>query len=277
MTVGKKLSYAGRRIFFVTRKTTLDKYKNNNENKRCTMSIHTPPLTPGDTMHHPLPKLLFAFAMLAAQAGLVHADVMTGSHVTFETRGWTPVSAVGDTFTLSNPTYAQDGAISSFLDRSTFQFTAQEGYYMTGNFHVVMDISYAIPEPVVSRSLFISAGYDVLYPPCEQCGPFDSAQVDYANGYANGQEAEGVLHLDYGNTNGAGAYERLFLASLLYASFQELYGEFRVDSYAITVETRPLASAVPELPPVAMLGAGLALLGYSARRRRPGRACATRR
>ncbi|MET0322653.1 MAG: hypothetical protein ABW069_18190 [Duganella sp.] len=218
-------------------------------------------------MSQPFPKLLLALAMFAAQAGTAHADVMTGSHVTFDPRGWTPVSAVGDTFTLSSPPYAQDGSISAFLDRSSFQFKAQDGYYMTGNFHVVLDISYTIPEPVVSRSLFISAGYDVLYPPCEQCGPFDSAQVGYANGYADGQQAEGVLHLDYGNTGAAGAYERLFLASLLYASFQELYGEFRVDAYAITVETRPLASAVPELPPVALLGAGLSLLGWCARRR----------
>ena len=219
-------------------------------------------------MPHPLSTLLLAVTALTAQAGLAHAEVMTGSHATFDPRGYTPVSVVGDTFTVSSATYSQNGSPFPFLDRASMQFIAQEGYYLTGKFHVVMDISYSMPDQIFNRALDISAGYDALYPPCEQCGPFDSALVGYGNGYASGRESEGVLHLDYGNdTAVTGTYERLFFASFLYASFNELYGQFRVDSYAITVQTMPLASAVPELPPAAMLGAGLAVLALYARRR----------
>lgn len=219
-------------------------------------------------MPHPLSTLLLAVAALAAQAGPAHAELMTGSHATFDSRGYTPVSVVGDTFTVSSGTYSQNGSGFPLFDRASMQFVAQQGYYLTGKFHVVMDISYAMPDQIFNRALDIYAGYDVLYPPCLQCGPFDSAFIGYSNGYAIGKEAEGVLHLDYGNdTAVAGTYERLFFASVLYASFNELYGQFRVDSYAITVQTMALTSAVPELPPAAMLGAGLGVLALYARRR----------
>jgi hypothetical protein len=211
-------------------------------------------------MSYPLLRLLFAVAVLLAHTSVVRADVLAGDHVTFDTGRLNGVSVAGDTFTLSDVPYTQDGP-GFYFNEWLFELTAAEGYYMTGNFHISMEVRYTIPEPIMARSLFITQAYVVLWPPCAPCGPNYSEQVDRGSADAEGTEAEGMLHLDFGNTAAAGAYNRLYFSTLTLGAFQELQGQFQVTSYAVTVDTRPLASTVPELPPAALLGAGLGLLG----------------
>ncbi|MET0322652.1 MAG: hypothetical protein ABW069_18185 [Duganella sp.] len=211
-------------------------------------------------MRHPLPALLFVAAAFLSHTGMARADVLAGDHVTFDTGRQTGIGVAGDTFTLSDVPFTQDGP-GFYFNEWLFELKAAEGYYMTGNFHVAMEVRYTIPEPFESRSLSIAQAYVVLWPPCAPCGPGYSERVDRGSGSAEGTEADGVLHLDFGNTAATGAYDRLYFATLTLGSFRELQGQFQVTSYAVTVETRPLTSTVPELPPAALLGAGFGLLG----------------
>nr|GEU28584.1 hypothetical protein [Tanacetum cinerariifolium] len=136
---------------------------------RMTSAPLTQPHRPGAPMRHPLPALLFAAAAFLAHTGMARADVLAGDHVTFDTGRQTGIGVAGDTFTLSDVPFTQDGP-GFYFNEWLFELKAADGYYMTGNFHVAMEVRYTIPEPFESRSLSIAQAYVVLWPPCAPCG-----------------------------------------------------------------------------------------------------------
>ena len=119
---------------------------------------------------------------------------------------------------------------------------------------------------------------DVLVPPCptSACGPFDSKFIGGVEGYASVSATgptSGIWTITSNVNPASGKYNTLFASLSEYYYLDPAYGSITVNSLTINFDTvelsRPaLASPVPELPPMAMFGAGVLALGLHARLRK---------
>ena len=224
-------------------------------------------------MNKTILKLLSAAALAAAVAAPAFADTIHGSDVDVTVSGFTPVSSTGNSFTFTGGSYVGDGSPNSMLYKTLFIADAHDGKALTGKMSFAMDVQYQFaappaPQPADSYFAYASGSIDVLAPRCDRCGPFDSDLLGNVRGAGNATAttpSSGTISFVSDASNATGRYDNL-IAYLFYGlTLDPAYGSMNITSLTMSFDTVNAASPVPELPPLAMMGAGLAALGLCAR------------
>jgi hypothetical protein len=219
-------------------------------------------------------RLLSATVLLASAAAPSFAGTLKAANFDiYYSDSFIPVSSVGNTVTFASTflfsSYGQDFAGI----KDGFQAWAHPGYAFTGDVSVKTGLEYTFGNYQGTSSKFsggVSTVVDVLANNCDTCSMYDATLL--AEGYANASAtttapgsgtATGAVDLT--NTVG-GTYELMALYVINNYSLNSPTGILHMNSFSVTLDTvGPISSPVPELPPVAMLGFGLAALGLRAR------------
>ncbi|SEN10402.1 hypothetical protein SAMN05428959_101207 [Duganella sp. CF517] len=225
-------------------------------------------------MNKTILKLLSAAALVATVAAPAVAATAHGRDVDVTIEGFTPVSSTGNTFTFSGGRYDEDGIPSNTSYKQLFLIDAHAGKALTGKMSFTMDVEYEFgtdPNPwphTGNYSAYARASFDVLSPNCGTCGPFDAELLGNAQG-ANTtiitSPTNGKLSFASNASAASGSYDRLFAYMFYDMALDPAYGSFNITALTVSFEAVDAASPVPELPPFAMMGAGLAALGLCAR------------
>jgi len=227
-------------------------------------------------MNKSILKLLSAAALIAATAAPAFADTAHGADVDVWFSGFNLVSSSGNSFTFSSGPYVEDGIPNHTLFKNAFDLTAHDGKVLTGKLSFTMDVQYQLEAPPGpwpydgGYSAYSRASFDVLVPHCDTCGPYDAELIGNAQGSASSATTttptNGTLSFSSNASEANGSYDRL-IAFMFYAlDPNPAYGSMTITSLTMSIDTAPAVSPVPELPPFAMMGAGLAVLALRARR-----------
>ena len=225
-------------------------------------------------MNKPISRLLCAIALAVSTLGSAQAAVVaaTGSTVKYDDSEFSPVSQAGNSFTFDfagKATYKPDGDWREAHDIYGLLFTALPGYTLTGKMSVQVDASYTL-NGQANAGVYMSSHINTIVPVpgCVGCGLYDGDVVSFSTGYASSISGpSGTLTVSSGSTPALGAYNSLFMYLADDYFLFNSYGTIQLNSITFTAEAVPL-SAVPELPPIAMLAAGLALIGAGVCRKR---------
>ena len=219
-------------------------------------------------------KLLSAAALLACAATPSFAGTIeTANYDLYYNDSFIPVSSVGNTVTFAS-TFYFTGYGQDFAGlKNGFQAWAHPGQAFTGNVSVKTDLEYTFGNYHGTSSSFSGDVYStisVLANNCNTCSLYDSKLL--VEGYTSASAtttapgsgtATGAVDLT--NTIG-GTYELMALYVTNFYSLNAPMGTLHLNTFTVTLDTvGPISSPVPELPPVAMLGLGLAALGLRAR------------
>ena len=225
-------------------------------------------------MNKSILKLLSTAALIAATAAPAFADTVHGADVDVTFFGFTPVSSNGNSFTFSNGPYDEDGIPNNSSYEQLFIVDAHAGKALTGKMSFTMEVQYQFgtnPNPWPHTGTYnahASAGIDVLSPRCDTCGPYDSDLLGNANGGTTTlitSPTNGTLSFASTASNATGSYDNLLAYMFYDLALDPAYGSMSITSLTLSFDTVTAASPVPELPPFAMMGAGLAALGLCAR------------
>lgn len=225
-------------------------------------------------MNKSILKSLSAAALVAAMASPAFADTLQGSDVDVTAYGFTPVSSTGNSFTFAGDTYVGDGWVNGYLSRTSFAVYAHEGKALTGKMRFTMELQYEFAPPPPpqfddgSYTASAAARVSLLAPVCLSCGPLFAEQLGFADGGTSASATSptsGMMSFTSNASKATGSYNHI-LADMVYnRSLGSDYGSITITSLTISFDTMDTASPVPELPPFAMMGAGLAALGLCAR------------
>jgi hypothetical protein len=225
-------------------------------------------------VNNSISKLLSSAALVAAIAAPAFADTVQGSDVDVMVNGFTPISSTGNSFTFSGDTYVGDGWPNGYLSKTLFAVYAHEGKVLTGKMSFTMELQYdfAAPPPPQfddgSYTASAAARFSLLAPVCLSCGPLFAEQLGTADGGTSASATSptsGTMSFTSNASQATGRYNHI-LADMVYnRSLGSDYGSITITSLTISFDTIDAASPVPELPPFAMMGAGLAVLGLSTR------------
>jgi hypothetical protein len=218
-------------------------------------------------------KLLSAATMVAAVAAPAFADTIHGSDVDVTVAGFKPVSSTGNSFTFSGGSYVGDGFPNSMLYKTLFVVDAHDGKALTGKMSFTMDVQYQFaappaPQPADSYFAYASGSIDVLVPHCDTCGPFDSDLLGNVRGSGNATATtptSGTISFVSDASDATGRYDNLFAYLFYGLTLDPAYGSMNITSLTMSFDTVTAVSPVPELPPFAMMGAGLAAIGLCVR------------
>lgn len=231
-------------------------------------------------------KLLASALLVAAVAApsTAFAAVVYGENVDVTYGRYTPVSHSGNSFTFSGIPFTGNGDQNTAVVKDLFSIDAHDGQALTGKLSFTMEVAYQFTAPPVTPFPYtgsygggLSHLSDVLVPACPKfCGPLDAQLIGVAEAgdgaTANGPTS-GTWYLSSNITDATGNYDTLFAYNYLIMSFNSGYGSMQVKSLTFTFDTvaamdpvgGPVSSPVPELPPAAMLGLGLAALALRVR------------
>ncbi|MEO5935436.1 MAG: hypothetical protein ABIQ08_18020 [Duganella sp.] len=225
-------------------------------------------------------QMLSAATLLAATAAPAMADVFHGANLDIETTSnyFIPVSSTGNsfTFTTAGPTYTPNGSYNPSGLKDAFIIKAHSGQALTGKMNFSLTAQYqtenAPQGPAAGEhSSGMTVGVDVLSPHCGMCGPYDADLLGSASVSASALSAgpsSGSWNLDSKTTDSVGTYDNLIAYMLHNYSLDPLYGSIGITSITFSFGTVAVPSPVPELPPVAMMGLGLAALALRVRYRK---------
>jgi hypothetical protein len=225
-----------------------------------------PTIPKEDNMKKPMVRLLCAIAAAAAlgqaQAGEVETPYIT---MTYGENYLTPVShdANSFTFTFSDNAIYEPTNAAPYIIRNFYDFSAQPNYAFTGKMSVQVNANYQL-DGTPGATANINTGFDVLLPKCGPCNPYEATLLSTSSGYQL-TDTGSFLHVEAGPTPATGEYDRLWLYLVLNPQLSNYSGRLQLTTITFNAETFQ-TSPVPELPPVALLTGGLALLGLLTRR-----------
>jgi len=204
-------------------------------------------------MKYLMSKLLFP-ALIATTAGVATAGTVPASQAHTITYDF-PYDA------LYFPAPAGAGM---WIDKRVFQLETPTNYALTGKMNATLTATYDLGNGTGNANIALS--FDVLVPRCDRCGMFDSDLVGTGH---DGMLADNGSTLTYTtNTSlASGLYGRLLVYEIMTGQLPAFSGQIQFEAIRFDIEVVPL-SAVPELPPAALLGLGLGVMGLVARNRR---------
>jgi hypothetical protein len=225
--------------------------------------------TQENNMKKPMYRLLCAIAVAAAASGQAQAAEVQSPYVAMDYNEYflTPVSHDGNSFTFAftDATFYEPTDSVPYIIRNFYDFSAQPHYALTGKMSVQVNANYKIEDTPGARA-DINTSFDVLIPHCDLCNPYDSTLLSKIWDYRV-IDTGSTLHVEAGPTPASGAYDRLWLYLVLNPQLSNFSGQLQLTTITFNAETFQ-TSPVPELPPVALLTGGLALLGMLTRRNR---------
>nr|GEU28262.1 hypothetical protein [Tanacetum cinerariifolium] len=212
-------------------------------------------------------KLLAAgvLTFAAAQSG---AATVNGANLNIDYGpGITAVAHQGNTFIFEgDETFIGNGDPFRNFE-NMFAAHAHGGQALTGRVGYSLTLSYVYANPPGPTpypgpySAGVSTSGLVIVPLCSQCAPDIGTVIGRVEGMAgtsSGALGSGTITAFTDATQASGAYRDLFLSTVNFYDLVPGYGRLKVESFAITFDT---VSAVPELPPAAMLPLGIAACG----------------
>ena len=220
-------------------------------------------------------KLFSAAALIAATAAPAIADTAQGADVDVWFSGFNLVSTNGNSFTFASGPYVEDGIPNHTSFKHAFDVTAHEGKVLTGKLSFTMEVQYQLEAPPGpwpydgTYNAYTWASMDVLSPYCGTCGPYAADLVGNAQGSTSSAPTtaptNGTLSFSSNASEASGSYDRLIAYMFYSLDPNPAYGSMSITALTVSFDTAPAVSPVPELPPFAMMGAGLAALGLRAR------------
>lgn len=229
-------------------------------------------------------KFVSAFALMAAMMGQAHATLQSGGVIMDRYDGYTPISQQGNSFTFSFPewaVYEPNGNFGPYVMRNFFQFTAVDGYALTGKMSLQINTTYELvdhsdipgyPDAIAQLNL----GIDVIQTDCEFCSPYGGTLLGSAGNVVDSAATplQGSLSANTGDTPASGSFSSLYMYEVFNPSITTADGIIRFDSITFTVETTPPfvapPSVVPEPSTYALMLFGLGMIGTVVRRRKQG-------
>lgn len=201
--------------------------------------------------------------------------------------GYTPISQQGNSFTFSFPKgaiYDPNGNGSPYIMRNFFQFTALDGYALTGKMSVQINTTYELVDHsdmpwYPNGTAQLSLGIDVIKPveDCEFCSPYLGTLLGSAGDWTESADTSltGPLSVDTGDTPASGAFSSLYMYEVFYPSITTLDGIIRFDTITFTVEAArqvvdPPPSVIPEPSANWLMLCGIGIIGAVTRRRKQG-------
>ena len=225
-------------------------------------------------MNKSILHLLSTAALLAAVAAPAFADTVYGTDVAVTVNGFTPISSTGNSFTFSGYTYTGDGFPNGYLYKNLFAVDTLGSKTLTGKMSFSMELQYQFETPPPpqgdngSYSASTWAIFSMLAPLCGPCGTQGAEPVGSAEGGTGASATSptsGTMSFTSSVSNATGSYDHL-LGNLIHTMWlNPAYGSLTITSLTLSFDTANAASPVPELPPYAMMGAGLGALGLCAR------------
>ena len=220
-------------------------------------------------------KFFSAAALIAATAAPAFADTAQGADVDVWFSGFNLVSNSGNTFTFASGPYVEDGIPNHTSFKHAFDVTAHDGKVLTGKLSFTMEVQYQLETPPGpwpydgTYNAYAGASIDVLSPYCDTCGPYAADLVGNAQGSAASAPTtgptSGTLSFSSNASQASGSYDRLIAYMFYSLDPNPAYGSMSITALTVSFDTAPAVSPVPELPPFAMMGAGLAAIGLFAR------------
>lgn len=234
-------------------------------------------------MNIAIAKLISAFAMVTAMMGQAHATLQSGGVIMDRYDGYTPISQQGNSFTFSFPEWAvydPNGNYGPYIMRNFFQFTAVDGYSLTGKMSLQINTTYELPDhsdipgyPDATAQL--NLGIDVIRQDCQFCSPYEGTLLGSAWNVVDSATSplKGSLGVNTGDTPASGSFSSLYMYEVFNPSITTADGIIRFDSITFTVETTPPVAAPPSVVPepstyvLMLFGLGI---GAIVRRRKQG-------
>lgn len=228
---------------------------------------------------------IFAVSATSAMAANGFDTTIYGSNIDVSVSGFTEISHVGNSFTFSGRKYAREGNSGGGDIETSFLAEAHQGQSLTGKLSFTMEVAYQLDKPPAifgdeyqgEYNAYAMPDIDVLVPACPTgCGPYDAKFIGSAEGFASVNPTgptSGTWTITSNVNPASGNYNALLAYMSEYYYLDPGYGSFQINSMTLNFDTvdssRPaLASPVPELPPMAMFGAGILALGLHARLRK---------
>lgn len=232
-------------------------------------------------------KVIAAFALMAALTGQAHATLQSGGVIMDLYDGYTPISQQGNSFTFSFPEwgiYAPNGNGAPYITRNFFQFTAVDGYALTGKMSAQINTTYELADhsdrpwyPNGTANLFL--GIDAIKPKeeCEFCSPYEGTLLGSAGNSVESADTPltGSLSVNTGDTPASGVFSSLYMYEVFNPGITTLDGTIRFDTITFTVETVPPVvvpppSVIPEPSTNWLMLCGIGIIGAVMRRRKQG-------
>jgi hypothetical protein len=219
-------------------------------------------------------KFLSATVLLACAAAPSFAGTIKAANFDLSYNdSFIPVSSVGNTVTFVSTFYFSTYGNGYAVLKDGFQAWAHPGQAFTGDVNVKTGLDYTLGNYQGTSSSYdgrVVTTIDVLANNCDTCSMYDAKLLAQGSAVASATTtapgsgtATGAVDLT--NTVG-GTYDLLALYVINTYNLNPASGMLHLNSFSVTLDTvGPISSAVPELPPVAMLGLGLAALGLRAR------------
>lgn len=225
---------------------------------------------------HSIKRLLAAatLTMVAAVPALAGTIQLANYDLSYS-NGFTPVSYSGNTVTFVSNYYYSSYFAGYAVFRDDFFVGAHAGVSFTGNASIATEVDYQM-EAVQGHSgnydYNLATSVDVLAQNCQPWGCYEPTLLGGGSTDASVSSpvpiqglASGAL--DITNTVG-GTYSGLVLHVVNNYQFPVGNGAMHLNRFSITLDTvggNTNPSPVPELPPIAMMGLGMAALAMRVR------------
>lgn len=230
-------------------------------------------------MKKTLLKLASAAVLLACTAApSIAASIQTPYfELGYDENSFAAVSYTANSVTFTSKFYFSSYGSDQAVIRDLFVAGPRAGVQFTGGVSVKTEVEYQLGAYPYGSGDFagsVVSTIDVLAPRCDRCGIYESDLLSSDQIFAGATSATPTSGVATGALQlaapSAKTYDHLAIYAINDYGLNETSGMLHLREFTVTFDTagQPLASPVPELPPFALIGAGLLALGLRERVRK---------
>lgn len=217
-------------------------------------------------------NVLSATALLAGSAPVFAGTIKGASVEITYSNLFIPVSVTGNTFTFTTNSYIGGYGYVWGYNNDYIQASAYTGQTFTGDVQVSTEVQYDMGNYYGYNGAYSarqSTDLSVFAIPCYMCSIYDGPKIGQGATSAGAIGSNPTSGTAYGSTSVdsiGGGYNYL---GLMVTNYYDLPsgGMLHLNRFTVSFDTVG-PSAVPELPPAVMMGAGVMVLGLYERLRR---------